>query len=353
MAIRIEEMIKAARKAGAWLASRQTEKGCYIGNEGPDNEGIYSDTDDLGCYYKSIYSLKIVGETIAAARGMNFVVSRFMSPDGDFFNTETNRTSGSYTPAFCQLYPNMWLMRAAVSMRWYKLYRKILDFLLKYRDSETGGFYATVTPPAKIIDSNATGLGALCCLMGGREKLAVESADYVLKMLEEQPQQKDRLYTRFEDGKGYQTDVKGVEKKALKYYYIDAKEPAQAYWCWAWPMNSLIGIYEFTGEKRFLTGAVKIYDFLASCHPNAFSFQTAGKSGWGSSMLYRITGDKRYLKTALSQMEWIIDHQHKDGYMMGENISSIEEQPLRTTYDFTADFSTWLVDASIEIVGGR
>jgi len=350
MAVTSKQMMEAAKKAGAWLASQQTERGNYIGNEKPDKGGNYSDTDDLGCYYKSIYPLRVVGETIAAAKGMNFVVSRFMSPEGDLFNTETNRTSGSYTPNFCQLYPNMWLMRAAVAMCWYRLYQKILGFLLKYRDPETGGFYATVMPPTKVIDSNATGLGALCCLLGGRVKLAVESADFVLKMLEAQPPG-DKFYTRWEKDKGYQTDISGVEEKARKYYYIDAKEPAQAYWCWAWPMNSLIGLYEYTNEKRFLTGAIKIYDFLASSHPNAFGYATAGKGGWGSSMLYRITGDKRYLKTALSQMEWIINHQHKDGYMMGENVHSIEEQPLRTTYDFTADFSTWLVDTPIEIVG--
>lgn len=37
--------------------------------------------------------------------------------------------------------------------------------------------------------------------------------------------------------------------------------------------------------------------------------------------------------------------------MMGEGITNIEEQPLRTTYDFTADFTTWLTDTSIEIAG--
>ena len=50
---------------------------------------------------------------------------------------------------------------------------------------------------------------------------------------------------------------------------------------------------------------------------NAFGYVTSGKAGWGSSMLYRITGDKKYLKTALSQMEFILSSQHKDGFMLG------------------------------------
>ena len=58
MAITTKDMVEAARKSGVWFAGRQTEKGNYIGNEKPDKKGNYSDTDDLGCYYKSIYFLK-------------------------------------------------------------------------------------------------------------------------------------------------------------------------------------------------------------------------------------------------------------------------------------------------------
>ena len=132
---------------------------------------------------------------------------------------------------------------------------------------------------------------------------------------------------------------------------IDAAKPAQAYWCWGWPMNGLIKLYGATGEQRYLDGAVRIYDFLAGCHEHAFHFTTAGKDGWGSSMLYRITGDDRYLKTAMSQMEFILSRQHSDGYMLGPDANSFDDQPLRTTYDFTADFGSWLVGVAIELAG--
>lgn len=114
-------------------------------------------------------------------------------------------------------------------------------------------------------------------------------------------------------------------------------------------MNGLIKLYLRTQDERYLKGAIEVYDFLASCHENAFHFTTAGKDGWGSSMLYRITGDKRYLKTALSQMEFILGSQQKEGYMLGPGFESFDDQPLRTTYDFTADFSTWLVGVSMEL----
>jgi len=350
MSIKSEDLLAAAKKAGQWFVSRQAEKGNYVGNEKPDGNGIYPDTHDVGCYYKSVHFLNAVGERLAAAKAVNYVVENFMSSEGDFFNTPENRTSGSYTPTYCQLYPNMWIMRALVGMDRYDLSRRVLDFLKKHRDPKTGGFYYSVTPPKKVIDSNATGYGIFIQLLGGDLKSAVQSGELILRMLKEQPES-DRFYLRWTEQGGYETDFTGIPEKHLIYCVIDAKKPAQAYWCWGWPMNGLIKLYDRTGRQRYLDGAIEIYDFLASCHENAFHFTTAGKDGWGSSMLYRITGDKRYLKTALSQMEFILDSQQPEGYMLGPGAKSFDDQALRTTYDFTADFSSWLVGVSMELAG--
>lgn len=351
MTIKVEDLLKAAQKSTNWLYSRQTEKGNYVGLEQPDENGIYPDTDDLGCYYKSVYCLRIAGQSVAAARGFKHVIERFMTPEGDFMNSPEVRSSGSYAPNYCQLYPNQWLYRAAVAFRWYGLTQKILSFMLKYRDPETGGFYATVNPPTEVIDSNATGLGALCCMLGDRLDLALQSIEQVIKMFEAQPDP-TKLYTRWEEGKGLLTEIPDdLPDKKKKFWYIDAKKPEQAYWMWGWPMNGLIGLYDRLGEERYLKYAIRIYDFFAAAHPHAFGYVTAGKCGWGSSMLHRITGDKRYLKTALSQMNFILSSQHKEGYMLGPGAKGLEDQPIRTTYDYTADFSTWLVDASVELAG--
>ena len=121
MNINGEQLLEAAHKAGKWLASRQTEIGNFIGNEKPDGNGIYPDTHDVGCYYKSAHFLHAVGQRVAATKLMNYVVDSFMSPQGDFFNTPENRTSGSYTPTYCQPYPNLWLMRAASDMNRFDL----------------------------------------------------------------------------------------------------------------------------------------------------------------------------------------------------------------------------------------
>jgi len=341
-------LMESARRAVNWLASQQTARGNYRGLGAPDENGIYADTDDVGCYYKSVYSLRVAGQDQAAARLMRHVVDRYMRDNGDVYTNEESRSSGSYGPVFCQLYQNAWLARAAAAMRWYALGKRIVDFMVSMRDPQSGGFYAHVKPRSEIVDSCATAVGALACLQHQRPALAVESVDFLLEMYAAQ-KDPDKLYTRWTAADGLVTDLSGIEEKNYKYCYIDRREGKQAYWIWAWPMNVMIAIHEYTGESKYLDGAIAIWEWLARAHENAFAFTTAGKGGWGSAMLYRITGDERYLAKCLSQMEFILSRQQPAGWMLGPGAADFNAQPLRTTYDFTADFTSWLIDCSIEL----
>ncbi len=341
-------LVEAGQRAGRWLASQQTAMGNYRGLGKPDENGIYSDTDDVGCYYKSIYSLRVAGQDAAAARMMRHVVDRYMHENGDVYTNEETRSSGSYGPVFCQLYQNAWLGRAAAAMRWYELGRKITDFMVSLRDPQSGGFYAHVKPRSNIIDSCATAVGALMCLQHQKPELAVESVDFLMEMFKAQ-KEPGKLYTRWTSEGGLVTDLSDSDQKNQKYCYIDQNQGKQAYWIWGWPMNVMIAVYEYTGEKKYLDGAITIWEWLAGAHDDAFGFTTAGKDGWGSAMLYRITGDNRYLEKNLSQMEFILSRQQPAGWMLGPGTKDFNSQPLRTTYDFTADFTSWLIDSSMEL----
>ncbi len=337
----------AAHHAASWLASQQTPLGNYRGLAQPDENGIYPDTDDIGCYYKSVYSLRVAGQDAAAGLMMRHLVERYMRENGDVYSNEETRSSGSYGPVFCQLYQNSWLARAAAAMRWYGLGKRIVDFMVSLREP-FGGFHAHVKPKSDIIDSCTTAVGALACLQHQRPELAVESVDFLLEMFKAQ-KEPDKLYSRWKDGEGLVTDLTGIEEKNYKYCYVDRKEGKQAYWIWGWPMNVMIAVYECTGEKKYLDGAVAIWEWLAGAHEDAFHFTTAGKDAWGAAMLFRITGDERYLEKCLSQMDFILSRQQPGGWMLGPGTPDFAAQPLRTTYDFTADFTSWLIDCSMEL----
>ena len=342
-----EQWQKAGKKAAAWLAEHQTSRGNYIGREKPTENGDYPDTDDIGCYYKSVYPLRIAGESVGSARMLQYIVERFMQPNGDLINSPTQRTSGSYTPNYCQLYPNMWIVRGANALRWYDIQKKLVSFIFQHRDPETGGFYAAVNPPTKVIDSNATGVGVMISIHDGRLDAARQTCDFLLKILDEQPDP-NRFYFRYIAGKGYETDMTGKDEKTQWHYYIDKKKEKQAYWPWGMPMVNLTNMSVITGEKKYLDGAIRIFEFMESCTEHAFHWLTAGKCGWGAAILYRITGEKRFREKAISQMDFILKSQHRDGYMMGPGITNELEQPARITYDYTGEWISWLIDTAIE-----
>lgn len=347
MAVTSRQLEEAAKRAAAWLAAQQTEKGNYRGNEPARADGTFADTDDIGCYYKSIYTLRAAGQSAAAGRMMTYVASRFRSSEGDFFNTPEVRSSGSYGPVFCQLYQNAWLMRGAAALYWFSLARSILAFMNTQREPLSGGYYTHVNSKTGIMDSNSIAVGAYCCLLGGQYELARQSCDLLLRLL---AAQKDPgvLWSRCRKDGTLVTDLADVQPKNHRYVRVSAAEPEQAYWIWGWPMNELIAMYELTGERKYLDGAVTVFDFLAGSHPHAFAFTTSGKNAWGAAKLYRLTGDTRYRDRAASQMQYILDHQHRDGYMLGEGVKDESAQPKRTTFDFTADFASWLIDVAAE-----
>lgn len=347
MALTSADLETAAKRGTAWLASQLTPMGNYKGDEPQDSDGTYPDTDDIGCYYKSIYTLRSSGQAAAAARAMAYVVKRFRSPEGDFYNTPDVRSSGSYGPVFCQLYQNAWLMRGAVVLKWFGLAKSILQFMNTQRDGECGGYYSHVNSKTGIMDSNSIAVGAYCCILGGQHEMAKQSCDLLLKLLANQDD-KGILWSRCTKDGTPLKDLSEIPEKNHRYARASAAEPQQAYWIWAWPMNELIAMYELTNEEKYLNGATEIFDFLASCHPHAFAFTTAGKDAWGAAKLYRLTSDERYLEKAMSQMQYILDHQHQNGYMLGEGVSDESGQPRRTTLDFTADFCSWLIDNSAE-----
>jgi len=347
MQLTSKQLEAAAKKATSWLASQMTEMGNYRGKEPQRTDGTFPDTDDIGCYYKSVYSLRATGQSAAAARMMTYVCKRFQSPEGDFFNTPEVRSSGSYGPYFCQLYQNSWLMRGAVALSWFELANRILNFMNTQRDPVSGGYFTHVNSKTGIMDSNSIAVGAWCCLLVGKYELAKQSCNLLLTLLKNQ-KDPDVLWSRCKADGIPITDLSDIAEKNHIYVRIHAKHPKQAYWIWGWPLNALLGMYEVTKDKSYFDGAVKIFNFLERCHENAFSYTTAGKDAWGAARLYRMTGDKRYLSRAMMQMEYILNHQHKDGYMLGEGVTDETGQAKRTTFDYTADFTSWLIDNAAE-----
>ena len=233
--IKPEYLIERGKLGASWLTSKQND------------DGTYQNTDDVGCYYKSPFSLTINGSTLTAVKCLSYSMKRYMTPAGDFMDSPEVRTGGTYTVKYCQLYPNGWFLRAAMALRWFDAGRKIFEFMLTCRDTETGGFRSKVGNESPILDSNSTAISVLGCMLSGRGDLAVSGGDFLIRMLKEQPDP-GKYYVRWMPGKGF---ITGYDAKEAPFYMIDASLPGQFYWQAGLPMCVLAQLYQYTGQERF------------------------------------------------------------------------------------------------------
>ena len=329
-------IMDAAQRAASWLTSQQA----------PD--GRYGEEDDLNAYYKSPYPLRIAGQPAAASRCLGYVIRRYMTPDGDFFNSPAERTAGTYTRYYCQIYPNFWLLRAACVLNRFDLAQRVFAFLLTCQDEATGGAYYEVDRASGLLDSNSTACLCLAGLMCGDIRVAARAGDALLHWKGLQNAD-DRFYLRWRPGGDIQTAFD--DDKAL-YYVVDATQNGQFYWQAGLPLAALAKLYLVTREGKYLSGSVGLYDYLLSCQPDVVASLPVGKLGWGSAILYGITGDRRYLDTNRRITAYYLDTQHRDGYWLSPVHETIETQPLNLTTDLTGEFCAWLLDYTAELENG-
>lgn len=328
-----EPIMDAARRGVSWLISKQNA------------EGQFGSEDDVNAYYKDAYPLRIAGEPAAAAKCMNYSVKHFMTEEGDFMNSRTQRSAGSYTRYYCQIYPNFWFLRGACALNRFDLAQRIFGFLKTCQDETTGGAYYEVDRKSGLLDSNSTACICLGGQMCGDLNVAAKAGDAMLAWAHMQ-KDPNRYYLRWQPKGALQT---GFDEDKSLYYVVDAEKTGQYYWQVGLPLVALAKLYTVTKDANYLKGAVKIYDFLMSCQPDVVASSPVGKLGWGSAILFNITGDSRYKETNRKITEYIMSKQNPDGYWLAPTYKTVNDQPLRITTDLTGEFSAWLLDFLTEL----
>jgi hypothetical protein len=329
-------MLEYARKGTEWCVSVT------------DENGRMGEQDSINAYYKCPLPLRLMGHQAAAARVLNYVVGHFMSAEGDFYEKPDKRTSGTYTRLYCQHYPNEWFLRAAHALGNQQVFWRTQRFLMTSCDEVTGGFRSEANHTSPVLDVMSTAMGAFCSLLAGMTDTAESAAYFLRRLLAEQPDP-SKYYIRWHPEEGFLKQPENPDH--TMFYVIDKTQPGQAYWHIGMPIVTLAKLYEATEKKEYLEDAIKYYDFVMSCNPDVACSPPAGKLCWGSAVLYRLTGDKRYRDTNSRILEYFASLWHKDGHVdpPGDNPPGFDRREV--ILNFTAEFSTWFADSAAEIAG--
>jgi hypothetical protein len=320
----LEKYRKAAHESAQWLADRQNADGSIDPAEG----GL------IDVFYKIPMALLLEGFAEKAERLLEFVRGKNMTPDGDFPEPRGHAwfRAGHYP------YPNGYLIMAAQRLGRFDISYPAARFLITQQDSKHFGVYSSRVPLGDRGESDAvsTSIAGLSWVFTGHLEPARKAATWLEWMLDNQP----------DPGKGFFATMNEQGKPITSYpedeaprRFIGTQKPDQIWYFAGLPIPFLAELYLATGESHYLELSQRYNDFLESC-TDAHHGPSSGKQGWGAALLYRITREDRYLKTALDIADYILD-KRPDGQVYwdwGTGEGSITPADC----DLTGEYSMWL-----------
>jgi len=256
-------------------------------------------------YYKALTAFAVCGHTRTAARLCQWILSHGITPEGDFGPRDQRTGDFRYT------YPNAWITIGAHRLGEFGLSQRGIEFLMGFRDPDSGGFFSDAKKrdaetEQDIIYVSFCGLAALYT---GRIDVAKSVGGWLKTVMKCQPCFPEKLYTVYSRADGLHITADSeiryvVSRNATTYQNFFQPGSAGAF---------LASLYQATGENEWLQLSREYMAFAEGASDYLFSLLAAGKVGWASSLLYKITGEDKYREMAVRVGDSIIAAQTRKG----------------------------------------
>jgi hypothetical protein len=326
-------------------------------------EETISKIEDLSAHYKAPYLYAVVGDPIRARSYADLMRERYLQSDGDF---RTSRHSRGWAdmpvmPAVRYLYPNGWIIVGLHRLAVYDAARRGIEFVRRFRSSELGGFFSRFEissgqVEARYLDSSSTGSAGLALLACGHIEDAMQAGDFTLRLLEAQPEPERNYYTTWEAGKGLVTDVWSNDDRRFpggrKQFCLSSEADAlgELTWLVGKPMKFLAKLYDQTSDRKYLDGAVTLFEFFHKLGEGRWHNHGSCKIMWASAELYRHTGEPRFAETAERIFGCLCQSQYPAGFWVHTVIGKRpEEQPMTATIDIAQELCAEMTDTVFEL----
>jgi hypothetical protein len=329
---------EVARKGLRFLEGRQDAEGWMLGEDDERSRNI-------SCYYKTIWAFQSAGELGRANAVSDIVRKVFLKRNGDFGDEEQRRGEEWFEWRY-YTYANIWIVIGAQKLGRFDLSMPGADYLLKFQDVKTGGFCNQAPYPAgagleDTLTTSACGNAVLCA---GRIREACRAGDFLIRVLRQQPEIKNKFYAAVDGKKGRL--VEDFDDKDSIFRVVDTGIREQYYFMAGLPIAFLSKLYLASGERRYLTAAKEYYSFTERCTDYAYHYPASGKSGFAAAILSRITGSEVVADSARRQLGFYAETQSRQGSWASfpglKLYGDGARFPVVGQIDITAEFTVWV-----------
>jgi hypothetical protein len=318
---------------------------------------------DLQGHYKSLYFWAAVGNPAFAGRHLSLIKRNFLRSDGDFRTEEDVKGFRLFpcSPPNQYIYPNGWLITGLQKLGCYDLVQKGLEFILPFQDDKTGGFYFTYDPKTRnvdrrLLDSSSTSSAGLALLAAGQLQPARRAGDFLVRLLESQPQPQRYFFSCMQPDGTVFTDVFGRENawdpdgRKQKCLSAESDGMRELTWLIGKPTKFLTKLYRTTGEKKYLDAALWGFDFFHRLDHGAWTNYASCKTMWSAAELFHLTGEERFAETTRRILDHYCDTQSPSGTWVHTLWYENEKtQPLAMTMDITFEYGAEISDVILDI----
>ena len=343
---------RAVLGASDWLAEQQAPDGTHAGQV------------DLRSYYKAPCCHAATGHLVQAAKYARLIKERYLQPDGDFRTRPDHKGWDELpsTPHNRYVYPNGWLVVGFQRMGRYDLAVPGISFIESMICEPLGGVWSGCEggrPVREYLDSSSTASAGLALLACGKVAKARATGEFLLRLLDAQPQPERYYFSSWHVDDGLRTDVFGDDDvlalEGRKNFCLSAEHDAAGEFTWlvGKPMKFLAKVYEATGERRYLRAADRLLDFFQRLSEGRWTNYSSCKIMWAAAELWRHTGSGKYLDVCNRIADFICGTQLPWGGWLHTVLYEKEcDQPLAVSLDITQEFCAELADVVADLSAG-
>lgn len=322
-----------------------------------------SHTQDLSAYYKAPYLYATLADPVRARYCADLMQTRYLQQDGDFRTGPQQKgwADAPVMPATWYIYPTGWIIVGLRKMGAYGIAKRGIQFVRRFQSPELGGFFSRFDVKSgqvdrRYVDSSSTSAAGLALLACGLVEEAIQAGDFILRLLEAQPDPERHCYLSWQAGAGLMTDLwdaqgrSPIGERRLFALSTDVDPLQQLTWLAGKSMKFLSKLYDQTSDRKYLDGAIQLFEFFHRLDEGRWRNTGSCKVMWASAELYRHTGEPRFAQTAERIFDTLCQAQQPSGcWVHTARGGRPEDQPLTISVDIVQELCAEMLDTMFDL----